>query len=236
MEAKDLNEARIYVGTYAKYNNGSFQGKWVELSDFYDLDGFMERCAEIYGNEEEPEYMLQDWENIPDSLIDESRLEENFFELRDELDRLNDTEKEAFWTWEEGNNIKLSQDAYDLVKSFQSVYVGSYASKEDFAEELVRMENDLSDFPLRYFYGESANAIKIQIWVTLLANLLLMVLKARLKRAWSFSGLATIVRICLIYYADVYTLLRASRERQGAFSEAEGWSSLWMLAPWIRGS
>ena len=28
------------------------------------------------------------------------------------------------------------------------------------------------NFPLRYFYGESANAIKIQIWVTLIANLL----------------------------------------------------------------
>ena len=45
MEAKDLNEARIYVGTYAKYNNGSLRGEWVELSDFYDLDDFMERCA-----------------------------------------------------------------------------------------------------------------------------------------------------------------------------------------------
>ena len=53
MEAKDLNEARIYVGTYAKYNNGSLQGEWVELSDFYDLDGFMERCAEIHEDEEE---------------------------------------------------------------------------------------------------------------------------------------------------------------------------------------
>ena len=29
MEAMDLNEARIYVGTYAKYNNGSLQGEWV---------------------------------------------------------------------------------------------------------------------------------------------------------------------------------------------------------------
>ncbi|MDR0187291.1 transposase, partial [Prevotella brunnea] len=32
------------------------------------------------------------------------------------------------------------------------------------------------NFPLRYFYGESANAIKIQIWVTLIANLLLSLL------------------------------------------------------------
>ena len=76
---------------------------------------------------------------------------ENFFEIRDEVDRLNDTEKEAFWTWAEGNNIKLTQDAYRLVNSFQSADIGSYASKEEFAEELVRMENDLSDFALSYF-------------------------------------------------------------------------------------
>jgi IS4 transposase len=33
------------------------------------------------------------------------------------------------------------------------------------------------NFPLKYFYGESANAIKIQIWITLIANLLLMVMR-----------------------------------------------------------
>lgn len=62
------------------------------------------------------------------------------------------------------------------------------------------------NFPLRYFYGESANAIKIQIWVTLIANLLLMVLQRRLTRSWSFSGLATLIRIVLMYYVDFYSL------------------------------
>ena len=61
------------------------------------------------------------------------------------------------------------------------------------------------NFPLRYFYGESANAIKIQIWVTLIANLLLMVIQKRIKRSWSFSGLATMVRIMLMYYVNCYT-------------------------------
>ena len=158
METMDLSEARIYVGTYAKYNNGSLQGEWVELSDFYDLDGFMERCAEIHEDEEKPEYMFQAWEEIPDGLIAESHLEETFFELRDELDRLNDTEKEAFWVWADGNSSQLTQDAYSLVKSFQSDYIGSYASREDFAEELVKMENDLSDFALSYFdFSKYAN-------------------------------------------------------------------------------
>lgn len=61
------------------------------------------------------------------------------------------------------------------------------------------------NFPLRYFYGESANAIKIQIWVTLIANLLLMVMQRRIKRRWSFSGLATMFRIMLMYYVNCYT-------------------------------
>lgn len=62
------------------------------------------------------------------------------------------------------------------------------------------------NFPLRYFYGESANAIKIQIWVTLIANLLLMVMQKQLQRPWSFSGLATMVRITLMEYVDFYSL------------------------------
>lgn len=62
------------------------------------------------------------------------------------------------------------------------------------------------NFPLRYFYGESANAIKIQIWVTLIANLLLMVMQKRLTRRWSFSGQATMMRITLMYYVDFYSL------------------------------
>ena len=63
------------------------------------------------------------------------------------------------------------------------------------------------NFPLRYFYGESANAIKIQIWVTLIANLLLSLLQCTLERNWSFSGLATMVRIFLMYYLNQQTFL-----------------------------
>lgn len=62
------------------------------------------------------------------------------------------------------------------------------------------------NFPLKYFYGESANAIKIQVWMTLIANLLLMVMQKRLKRKWSFSGLASMVSIALMYYVNFYSL------------------------------
>lgn len=58
------------------------------------------------------------------------------------------------------------------------------------------------NFPLHFFYGESANAIKIQIWVTLIANLLLTIMQRSLHRRLSFSNLATTVRITLMYYVD----------------------------------
>ena len=34
MEAATLSEARVYVGTYGKYNNGSLFGAWLDLSDY----------------------------------------------------------------------------------------------------------------------------------------------------------------------------------------------------------
>ena len=79
------------------------------------------------------------------------------------------------------------------------------------------------NFPLKYFYGESANAIKIQIWVTLIANLLLMVMRKGLTRKWSFSGLATMVRITLMYYVDFHSLFNnPEKEWEIILSEASG--------------
>lgn len=78
------------------------------------------------------------------------------------------------------------------------------------------------NFPLKYFYGESANAIQIQIWVTLIANLLLMVMQRRLKRSWSFSGLASMVRIVLMYYVDFYSLFNhPERDWEAQFAQID---------------
>lgn len=51
--------------------------------------------------------------------------------------------------------------------------------------------------------GKKKGGIKVQIWVTLFANLLLPLLQRGVTHLWSFSGLATIVRIMLMYYIDV---------------------------------
>ena len=52
MEAVTLSEARVYVGTYNKYNSGSLFGKWLDLSDYSDKDEFMEACRELHKDDQ----------------------------------------------------------------------------------------------------------------------------------------------------------------------------------------
>ena len=40
MAATTLSEARVYVGTYGQYNNGSLFGAWLALSDYFVKDDF----------------------------------------------------------------------------------------------------------------------------------------------------------------------------------------------------
>ena len=52
METATLSEARVYVGTYGKYNNGSLFGAWLDLSDYADKEEFYEACRELHKDEE----------------------------------------------------------------------------------------------------------------------------------------------------------------------------------------
>ena len=63
------------------------------------------------------------------------------------------------------------------------------------------------NFPLKYFIGDNENAVEIQIWAAMLANLLLSLVKSRVRRSWSFSNLVSIIRQQLMNYIDIYSFL-----------------------------
>ena len=58
------------------------------------------------------------------------------------------------------------------------------------------------NFPLHFFYGDSVNAIQIQTWVVLIANLLITVLSRNIKRNCAFSQVVTMLRLTLMYYIN----------------------------------
>lgn len=153
---KNLSEAKIYVGTYKRYNNGSLAGAWLDLSDYSDKEEFLNACHELHNNESDPEFMFQDWENIPDCLISESYLSEKFFELRDALQELSEDEQNAFFVWCEYKFNDISEKDVDLlVSDFKDEYIGDYDSKKDFAFEIIEGNENLSDFAKMYFDYEA---------------------------------------------------------------------------------
>jgi hypothetical protein len=65
------------------------------------------------------------------------------------------------------------------------------------------------NFPLKYFLGDSQNAIEIQIWTSLIVQLLLLVIQHQAKRKWAFSNMASIIRFHLMTYIDLLRFLNA---------------------------
>lgn len=63
------------------------------------------------------------------------------------------------------------------------------------------------NFPLKYFLGDNENAIKIQIYCALIANLLMTVIQKSVKRAWSFSNLVSFCKIHLFNYIHLLRFL-----------------------------
>jgi transposase len=63
------------------------------------------------------------------------------------------------------------------------------------------------NFPLKYFLGDNENAIEIQIWTAMLANLLITLVRSQVKRSWAFSNLVSVIRQQLMNYINIYCFL-----------------------------
>jgi len=60
---------------------------------------------------------------------------------------------------------------------------------------------------LRFFLGETENAIKIQIWCAFIADLLIKIIKSKLKKKWAFSNLTALIRHHLMNYLNLIYFL-----------------------------
>ena len=120
----------LYCGTYGKYNSGNFSGMWVNVSTFDDYEDFENFCLAIHADEEDPEIMYQDFENMPDSLYHESMGEKEFNKIEEYCELCDEYSVEAvddFLEWDSTEDLDNMHDAY----------VGVYESREDFAREIV---------------------------------------------------------------------------------------------------
>lgn len=64
------------------------------------------------------------------------------------------------------------------------------------------------NFPLRYFWGASENAIKIQVYCVLIAQLLMVVIRKKAATKKSFANMITVIRLHLMSYVDLLGFIK----------------------------
>ena len=143
----------LYCGTYGKYNSGNFSGIWVDVSTFDSYEDFENFCLAIHADEEDPEIMFQDGENIPDSLCCESMGEEEFNKIVKYCELCDEYSVEAVDDF-------LEWDSTEDLDNMHEAYVGVYDSREDFAREIVNGCYDLEKMmgDLSYYFDYEALA------------------------------------------------------------------------------
>lgn len=96
-----METARLFVTTLAEINAGSTGGEWLDIEDYFDSEAFLDACAALFPDEQEPIFQFTDSENIPADLVRVSMAEkylDAIFEWFEEQKEENEiTEKTDSW-------------------------------------------------------------------------------------------------------------------------------------------
>lgn len=119
----------------------------------------------------------------------------------------------------DGQSIELRRIAYwyEEHKKVYEFITNNYLLPADKIAEIYKRRWQIEllfkrlkqNFPLKYFLGDTQNAIEIQIWVSLIVQLLMLVIQRTAKRKWAFSNLISVVRFHLMTYIDLYKFLKS---------------------------
>lgn len=160
METINQTFPALYVGTYAKYSNGSISGKWMYLDHYADAEHFLIACKELHADESDPELMFQDYQGIASYFYSENM---NIGQLEDlycyiEYRNKNEHYKEAVYEYVQNFG---QWDKYE----FEANYMGEWDSEADFAEHLLNETGDINKIPehLRYYIDIKAYAADLFI-------------------------------------------------------------------------
>lgn len=140
---------KVFVSTYKKYNEGRLEGEWLSLDEFDSYGEFIEYCRNLHSDEVDPEFMFQDWEDIPEQFISESHIDK---ELWDWLD-LDDYERfitKLYW-----DKLDDSADVQNILAN----YYGEFDSFEEFGRHIVNelFYDAFKKYPdLKYYFNYTA--------------------------------------------------------------------------------
>lgn len=116
-------------------------------------------------------------------------------------DLRHESRRVELWSNNSKKSVVLLTNNFDLpVEDIEQIYRRRWA-----IETLYKQLKQ--NFPLHFFYGDSINAIQIQTWIVLIANLLCTIISRKIKRHVSFSQIVTMIRLTLMYYTDFLSFM-----------------------------
>lgn len=124
-----MSDRKIFVGTYASYNEGILYGNWVELDNYSSFDAFAEDIQKIINKcpMKGEEYDIQDHEGFGNTISNSPSLSE----IWEAHEKLNELEKLDI------PNEVASEVLADFsdVEIFSENYLGRFDSIEDYAQQ-----------------------------------------------------------------------------------------------------
>ena len=127
--------------------------------------------------------------------------------------------------------VRRTDDGKDTVTFITNVLDQDEMSAEQICETYRRrwaieclFKKLKQNFPLKYFLGDNVNAIEVQIWVTMIAYLLLRVMQHKAKCKLAFSNIVTLARLTIGNYVNFVTLLNCPK--QAWADRLQYWNSL----------
>lgn len=131
----NILNAAVYCGTYNKYNNGSIEGAWIKLAEYPSKKKFLEACKELHKDEPDPEFMFQDWENIPTSMVGEGYIEDEVWHVINSIKKYAMDKADEFAEWCDDNGMESD---YAALTEFMG-----YKKKEKPKKEKKSKDNPL---------------------------------------------------------------------------------------------
>lgn len=144
----ESGHAAAYVSTFAKYSAGSLAGQWVDLETFGDADELFDYLCRLHADECDPEFMFQDFENLPEKFRAECMCPDELSEMYAYFDLEDDDREIVGEYWDEIDSSVFVENILD-----RHIYSGD---ADDYFDELA--DEMLHDCPenLRYYFDYKA--------------------------------------------------------------------------------
>lgn len=142
--------------------------------------------------------------DVPDTT-DEGIIKDEKIQMKDKDNQTFYLRRVAFWDDEKKRVFEFITNNYELqADKIANIY------KQRWQIELM-FKRLKQNFPLKYFLGDNQNAIEIQIWVSLICQLILLIVQRTAEKRWAFSNMASVIRYHLMTYINLFKFLKSPK-------------------------